>query len=113
MTDAPAPLFSYGTLQDPAVQQATFGRLLAGMPDTLTGYRVTTIVIRDPGVLAVSGSATHLALVPDPAAPPITGTVYTLTAAEIAASDEYEGDNYRRVSVRLRSGHDAWVYVKA
>ncbi|RZJ42033.1 MAG: gamma-glutamylcyclotransferase, partial [Brevundimonas sp.] len=31
-------LFSYGTLQDPNVQQANFGRLLEGSPDRLPGY---------------------------------------------------------------------------
>lgn len=31
-------LFSYGTLQDPAVQMANFGRLLEGTADQLVGY---------------------------------------------------------------------------
>ena len=31
-------LFSYGTLQQEAVQLATFGRLLRGSPDELVGF---------------------------------------------------------------------------
>ncbi|MFZ0716823.1 MAG: gamma-glutamylcyclotransferase, partial [Mycobacterium sp.] len=30
-----------------------------------------------------------------------------------AAADEYEVDDYRRISVPLRSGPRAWVYVFA
>ena len=32
-------LFSYGTLQLPEVQTATFGRLLQGQADSLVGFR--------------------------------------------------------------------------
>ncbi|MDP1025910.1 gamma-glutamylcyclotransferase family protein [Sphingomonas sp. KR1UV-12] len=106
-------LFSYGTLQDARVQLATFGRRLDGTSDTLTGYRVTTIRIHDPAVLATSGLAEHLALVVDPDAPPIAGTVLTLTPEEVAAADRYEGDTYRRVAVALASGRHAFVYVLA
>ncbi len=38
-------LFSYGTLQNEAVQLATFGRKLVGEPDTLLGYRQTLLEI--------------------------------------------------------------------
>ncbi len=106
-------LFSYGTLQDPSVQIATFGRHLTGTPDTLTGYRIVTIRIHDPDVLAASGIAEHLALVPDPDAPPIDGTVFLLTDAELVAADVYESENYIRVSAPLASGANAWVYIKA
>ncbi len=106
-------LFSYGTLQDAPVQLATFGRLLAGTPAALTGYRIVTIRIHDPEVLAASGMAEHLALVPDRAAQPIAGTVFLLTPAELAAADRYESENYRRVQAPLASGDPAWVYVKA
>jgi len=33
-----ALLFSYGTLQQEAVQMSTFGRLLDGQPDELVGF---------------------------------------------------------------------------
>ncbi|WP_283135220.1 gamma-glutamylcyclotransferase family protein [Rhizohabitans arisaemae] len=107
-------LFSYGTLQDPAVQQANFGRLLHGRPDALPGYRSTLVEIVDPEVLAVSGLAHHpiVHATGDPA-DTVTGTVFDISAAELAAADAYEVDDYTRVQVRLASGLDAWVYVKA
>src|SRR5215471_21741939 len=52
-------LFSYGTLRDPAVQRATFGRLLAGREDHLPGYVLDRLEITDPAVVAVSGQAHH------------------------------------------------------
>ncbi|WP_404338192.1 gamma-glutamylcyclotransferase family protein [Sphingomonas sp. MMS12-HWE2-04] len=107
-------LFSYGTLQLESVQQAQFGRLLEGEDDMLHGYRVVDIQIRDPHVLAASGIEIHRALVPAEAgADPIPGRVFRLTAAEIAAADVYESENYRRESAVLASGIRAWIYVKA
>ncbi|MNL77026.1 AIG2-like family protein [compost metagenome] len=43
----------------------------------------------------------------------IAGKVFAITEAELAAADEYEVADYKRVLVRLKSGRDAWVYVKA
>ncbi|WP_188656729.1 gamma-glutamylcyclotransferase family protein [Sphingomonas metalli] len=106
-------LFSYGTLQDPSVQIATFGRLLTGQRDALAGWRIATVQIRDPDVLATSGMAEHLALVPDAEAPAVHGAVFLLTRAELAAADVYESEHYRREWIRLVSGRHAWVYVKA
>jgi gamma-glutamylcyclotransferase (GGCT)/AIG2-like uncharacterized protein YtfP len=41
----------------------------------------------------------------------VTGVVFTITPAELAATDDYEGDAYERVEVRLESGAAAFVYV--
>jgi hypothetical protein len=70
-----ALLFSYGTLQLESVQLNQFGRLLAGTNDELRGFRAIEITVRDPDVLEASGIETHRALVPDAAAPPLTGKV--------------------------------------
>ena len=43
-------LFSYGTLRQPDVQLANYGRLLAGEADTLRGYRLIPVEITDPAV---------------------------------------------------------------
>jgi gamma-glutamylcyclotransferase (GGCT)/AIG2-like uncharacterized protein YtfP len=43
----------------------------------------------------------------------VDGTVFTITATELAAADDYEVDDYTRVVVRLRSGRQAWVYALA
>ena len=39
--------------------------------------------------------------------------VFRISADELAAADHYEVADYVRVQVRLKSGRDAWVYVKA
>ncbi|GAA4572204.1 gamma-glutamylcyclotransferase family protein [Planotetraspora kaengkrachanensis] len=107
-------LFSYGTLQDPAVQKANFGRLLEGRPDALPGYRSSIVQITDPEVLAVSGAAWHPIVTPtgDPA-DQVQGTVFMITESELAAADEYEVSDYIRIGVTLASGTHAWVYVEA
>jgi hypothetical protein len=108
----PIRLFSYGTLQLDRVQLSTFGRLLEGAPDALVGYRLEPVEITDREVIAVSGTNMHTNLVPstDPA-DEIVGMVFEITAAELTAADEYEVDEYERVSVRLRSGLEAFVYI--
>jgi Gamma-glutamyl cyclotransferase, AIG2-like len=112
MAGTDAPLFSYGTLQLESVQLSQFGRLLDGSDDVLHGFRIVEVTIRDPAVLDASGIETHLALVPGDG-PPIAGKLFRLTAAELAAADVYESENYRRQWVPLASGTHAWVYVKA
>ncbi|MFN0124745.1 MAG: gamma-glutamylcyclotransferase family protein [Blastocatellia bacterium] len=107
-----ARLFSYGSLQLEAVQIATFGRTLAGQPDVLTGYRITLIPIRDEEDAARIG-ATHYRNIAftGNTADEIEGMVLTVTRRELEQADVYEaGDDYHRMSVRLRSGTEAWVY---
>ncbi len=104
-------LFSYGTLQQPQVQRAVFGRLLDGVPDAIIGYRSAEVTITDPEVVATSGSAVHRILVADPAADDIAGSRFTVDDRQLAAADDYEVDDYTRISVTLRSGLTAWVYV--
>lgn len=104
------PLFSYGTLQDPKVQIATFGRALTGEPATLTGWVEQSVEITDPDVLRRSAARFHPVLVPGDG-PDIIGTVYELSDAELAAADRYEVSDYARRDVTLASGATAWVYV--
>ena len=96
-------LFSYGTLQTPAVQLATFSRRLQGRPDALVGYRLTTIRIEDEEHrnLQFTGSTSDY----------VEGTVFEMTKKELEQADAYEPDGYERVSVKLNSGLDAWVYL--
>lgn len=116
MVDAPADevLFTYGTLQYPEVQRDTFGRLLEGEEDVLTGYTIDYVEIEDPRVAEVSGATAHPMLretgnLHDK----VVGMVVWLTADELEAADEYEVSLYRRASVTLASGRAAWVYVPA
>jgi len=107
-------LFSYGTLQLAGVQRSTFGRLLDGRPDAIVGFDLDYVTITDPHVVAVSGSDRHPILLPSTAPDAcVPGTVFAISPAELAAADDYEVDAYRRISVPLRSGARAWVYVFA
>ena len=107
-------LFSYGTLQQESVQISSFGRLLKGADDALPGYRQSMIEITDPDVIRKSGKNFHpIVVASDNPADEISGKVFEITEAELAAADAYEVSDYKRVLVRLKSGVDAWVYVKA
>src|SRR5256885_6832475 len=109
---ASVALFSYGTLQQPEVQRATYGRLLDGEPDALIGYRLVALEISDPEVVRISGKAVHtIARETGELADRIPGMVFLLSEAELEATDAYEVDAYARVEAELESGRTAWVYV--
>ncbi len=107
-------LFSYGTLQQDNVQLASFGRLLDGTVDAIQGFRQSMIEITDPEVIRTSGKSVHPMVVPsDNPADEVAGKAFWITAQELAAADAYEVSDYKRVRARLRSGEEAWVYIKA
>ena len=107
-------LFSYGTLQQDDVQRSTFGRLLSGHPDILPGYSQDLVAIDDPEVVATSGKTHHPILRHSGLeADRVAGTVFEISADELAQADRYEVAAYRRVAVTLASGLAAWVYVDA
>jgi gamma-glutamylcyclotransferase (GGCT)/AIG2-like uncharacterized protein YtfP len=107
-------LFSYGTLQQESVQLANFGRRLQGSVDAVVGYRLSSVKITDPLVIATSGMDVHRMLVPsDDPADQVHGVVFAITPEELQAADSYETADYKRVSLRLLSGSEAWVYVSA
>ncbi|EJB8515667.1 TPA: gamma-glutamylcyclotransferase [Pseudomonas aeruginosa] len=107
-------LFSYGTLQDKAVQLASFGRELNGRADALVGFREDWVEIRDPAVLAASGKTHHpIVQRSGVASDRVPGTLFEITAEELRAADAYEVSDYTRIGVELESGARAWVYVKA
>lgn len=105
-------LFSYGTLQQESVQLSTFGRLLRGGPDELSGFQQTLLKIEDPEFVAASGNARH-AIVKfngrnDSRVP---GMAFEVTESELIDADQYEPAGYRRISTVLASGRQAWVYA--
>ena len=107
-------LFSYGTLQLEAVQLATFGRLLEGTSDALSGFEQVPLQIEDEAVIAVSGKSQHtIARFTGRASDVIPGTVFRVTPDEIQSADKYEVDACQRVAVTLCSGVRAWVYLDA
>jgi gamma-glutamylcyclotransferase (GGCT)/AIG2-like uncharacterized protein YtfP len=109
-----ALLFSYGTLQQEAVQMATFGRLLHGQPDELVGFEQSLLKIDDPDFAATSGK-THHAIVKFSGRDDgrVSGTVFEVSDAELASADQYEPAGYKRISATLASGKQAWVYADA
>jgi len=114
MEEATERLFSYGTLQLPAVQLATFGRRLDGHADRLPGYRLEQLAIQDAAVVATSGKTHHPIVSPsNTPGDGVEGAVFAITPAELAHADAYEVDDYRRDRVTLASGLQAWAYVDA
>jgi gamma-glutamylcyclotransferase (GGCT)/AIG2-like uncharacterized protein YtfP len=107
-------LFSYGTLQSEPVQLATFGRRLRGSADALVGYEQAMLAIDDPDVVATSGETHHpIVKYSGVASDRVAGTVFQISAQELANADRYEVAAYKRVATQLASGLTAWVYVNA
>ncbi|MEP6783932.1 MAG: gamma-glutamylcyclotransferase family protein [Acidobacteriota bacterium] len=106
-------LFSYGSLQDEDVQLSTFGRKLEGEKDLLVGYEPSLVKINDTGVSARLKKTHHdnVSKTEDDWSN-VQGTVFELTDAELVMADGFEAQyNFKRVTVPLASGSDAWVYV--
>ena len=106
-------LFSYGSLQHEDVQLTTFGRKLEGEKDLLVGYEPSLVKIADPETAARLKKTHHdnVSKTEDDWSN-VQGTVFELTDAELALADTLESQyNYKRVTISLASGNDAWVYV--
>ena len=105
-------LFSYGTLQLESVQLETFGRLLQGKRDTLTGYLKTEVKITDHDVIKKSGTDMHTILkFTGIDSDRVKGTIFEVSALELKRADDYEVDAYRRIKSTFKSGTTAWVYT--
>lgn len=106
-------LFTYGLLRDGATFQHVLGIVPpGGVPARLRGYARLT---------SPNG---YYYLVPDAAAPPVSGVLWQVTDAELARLDEFEDTDpadptsprgeYRRVWERAETADGAvacWVYV--
>ena len=105
-------LFSYGTLQQEAVQLSTFGRVLEGQPDELVGFEQSLLKIEDAAFIASSGKTYH-AVVRFTGRPEsrVSGTVFDVSDTELARADKYEPAGYIRITTTLASGKQAWVYA--
>ena len=107
-------LFSYGTLQLAEVQLDTFGRLVEGEDDVLSGYTTDDVDIDDARVVELSGAAVHSVLrATGSDLDKVVGKVLWITADELDAADEYEVALYHRRPVTLASGRTAWAYLAA
>ena len=108
-------IFSYGSLQQEAVQLSTYGRVLRGDSDELVGW-VRTLIKVSAGHKAAAAGVSHYANVERSpgSSGRVAGTVFELTDEELAAADAYEREaEYTRVVATLDSGRNAWVYVSA
>lgn len=106
-------LFSYGTLQLVQVQLELFGRKVELMPDALIGFKKENITIKDETVVGLSGEEEHVIIsCSGNDSDIIEGAVLSVTRDELERADDYETNDYKRISVTLRSGKSSWVYVK-
>jgi hypothetical protein len=98
-------LFSYGTLQQRAVQMSTFGRVLQGHADELVGFERSLVTIEDPQFVATSGKAEHAIVTFNGRRDSrVSGTVFEISDRELAAADQYEPVGYKRIGATLASG---------
>lgn len=105
-------LFSYGTLQKEQVQIETFGRILQGQRDILTGYVLKMLEITDPEVLRKSNQKYHPILeFSGNSEDEVEGVLFEVTDEEILQADEYEVDDYKRVEAVFKSGKSGFIYV--
>jgi gamma-glutamylcyclotransferase (GGCT)/AIG2-like uncharacterized protein YtfP len=105
-------LFSYGTLQQENVQMSTFGRLLQRQKDELLGFEQCFVKIEDPRVVTTSGRTHHANVTFNGRNDSrVSGTVFEITNAELAAADQYEQvATYKRVAAMLASGNGLGVH---
>lgn len=98
-------LFVYGTLMDPETCRGLLGRAPQCEPAELAGYERRKVRHASyPAIIATAGATVRgLAL-------------RGISKSELAALDDYEGDEYERIPVKTRvNGVDekAWAYVWA
>ena len=106
-------IFSYGTLQDEAVQIKNFGRILNGCKDSLKGFTLKMIPISNPEVIKISGKSHHPTLVRTyNMLDEVQGMVFEITQEELQQADVYEDADYERTEVELSSSKKAWVYIQ-
>ncbi len=110
--DMTQKLFSYGTLQLKNVQKETFGRNLSGKKDSLFGYKLESLKIKDPSTLEISETKTHPIIkftgIDEDV---VQGTVFEVSLDDLLKADKYEVNDYKRIEVFLKSGIKSWVYA--
>ena len=83
--------------------------------DELPGFEPSLVRIEDPQLAAPTGKTHHANVTFNGRNDSrVSGTVFEITDAELAAADQYEQlAAYKRVTAMLASGKQAWVYVDA
>ncbi len=97
-----------------SVQRETFGRELKGIKDSLTGFVLSEVKIKDSAVIKTSGTDIHPILkYTGKSTDIVEGTVFEITVLELSQADAYEVEEYIRVAGAFSSGQKAWAYVCA
>jgi gamma-glutamylcyclotransferase (GGCT)/AIG2-like uncharacterized protein YtfP len=95
-------LFIYGTLINPEIQKSILGRIINGIPNILEGYEKSEIEIDNKKYPIIIPNKNKT----------VNGFVIEISDDEFKKIDEYEGIEYKRIEVVLKSGMLAWAYVK-
>lgn len=93
-------LFVYGTLLDKKVHLNVIGRQIQGVHDVLTGYRKIYKQFTDgiyPDLIIDDKSE-------------VKGEIIEVSDSELERCDKYEGQEYYRSTIILKSGMQANVY---
>ena len=95
-------LFIYGTLKDNDVGKALFGGKPHGVPDVLEGFTKTVTDIQGveyPNIAPKLGDE-------------VAGEVIEVSEETLKHVDAYETDAYDRRMMTLKSGTQAWAYIR-
>ena len=96
-------LFIYGTLLEPDVRKMVFTREIEGREDVLPGYRIHKNKVAGlyPSVEITNRKEDK-----------VSGEVVVVSPGDLKRADQYEGEAYMRIRVKLDSGAEAWVYLE-
>ena len=87
------------------MQQSLFGRHMIMHEDELVGFELGSVQHgpETHSIVKETGDAEHR----------VKGMVLEMTDRELAVADEYEPEEYKRISTVLASGQEVWVYTDA
>ena len=98
-------IFSYGTLWDENIQLEHFGQKFDVDPDIdyMSGWDIIKV--------KMYGEYFKVAVVGDNSSV-VMGAIVNIPDELIDKVDEYEGNEYKRISVKTMTGNDCQMYVK-
>lgn len=98
-------IFSYGTLWDPIIQKSVFGRTfdIDQDMDYISGWDIINVKMYDDY---------YNVLIPGDSSSVIMGAIVNIPEELLDVVDEYEGKEYKRISIKTMTGNDCQVYVK-
>jgi gamma-glutamylcyclotransferase (GGCT)/AIG2-like uncharacterized protein YtfP len=99
----PQYLFSYGSLQDEAVQLRIFKRRLKGKKANLKEYRlIENEYLGKFPIIHTSPKQDDI----------VNGIIFEVSEADLQNCDHYETNYYKRIRVSIKTHPSVWVYVK-